>query len=102
MVVVVVAVVVVAAVDAVVDAVVVVVVVVVGRLSARTSVIAGLPGTARLCPFRSLYAVFRVGTLKLRPSGRSCARHAEVAHVIEKLCASSSSCARHLQVARVS
>ena len=36
-----------------------------GPRSARTLGVARLPGTARLCPFRSLYAVFRAHQLEV-------------------------------------
>ena len=49
-----------------------------GTLSARTGESAKLPVRARLSSFRSLWAVFRGGTLKLCPSVRSCARQLEV------------------------
>ena len=44
-----------------------------GTLSARTGESAKLPVRARLSSFRSLWAVFCGGTLKLCPSVRSCA-----------------------------
>ena len=52
-----------------------------GTLSARTGESAKLPVRARLSSFRSLWAVFRGGTLKLCPSVRSCARQLEVVPV---------------------